>query len=174
MTTSSPHFFSNPLWFWYQKFNHIFMTLVVKFGVHIPNTLGEINGNVAWKLENVVTTQNKTINNISIFFLLLLNKIQVCNFFIVNDIFRWNWPYVQVLARLFFQNVHVKHLTIQVLYRITTLCLKYVRYINYLKPVTMSTSDSFCLITSHLLHNVCQIKNKIKTKSKKKKKYVNN
>ncbi len=41
--------------FWYQKFSHIFLTFVVKFGVSIPNTLGEINGNVAWKLENVVT-----------------------------------------------------------------------------------------------------------------------
>ncbi len=39
-----------------------FLTIVVKFGVKIPNTLGEINGNVAWKLENVVTTLNKTIN----------------------------------------------------------------------------------------------------------------
>ncbi len=26
---------------------------MVKFGVNIPNTLREINGNVAWKLENV-------------------------------------------------------------------------------------------------------------------------
>ncbi len=37
---------------------------MVKFGVKIPNTVGKINGNVAWKLENVVTTLNKTINNI--------------------------------------------------------------------------------------------------------------
>ncbi len=37
------------------------------FGVNIQNTLGEINGNVAWKLENVVTTLNKTINNITQF-----------------------------------------------------------------------------------------------------------
>ncbi len=45
-----PQFFSNPLSFWYQKFSHIFLTFVVKFGLNIPNTLGEINGNVAWKL----------------------------------------------------------------------------------------------------------------------------
>ncbi len=61
-----PNLFSNPLWFWYQKFSHIFLTFAVKFGVNIPNTLGEgINRNVAWKLENVVTTLNKTINIIS-------------------------------------------------------------------------------------------------------------
>ncbi len=41
---------------------------MVKFGVNILNTLGAINGNDAWKLENVVTTLNKTINNISTFF----------------------------------------------------------------------------------------------------------
>ena len=46
----------------------IFLTFMVKFGVNIPNTSGEINGNVAWKLENVVTTLNKTINNISTIF----------------------------------------------------------------------------------------------------------
>ena len=44
-------FFSNP--FWYQKLSHIFLTFVVTFGVNIPSTLGEINRNVAWKLENV-------------------------------------------------------------------------------------------------------------------------
>ena len=38
---------------------------MVNFSVNTQNTLGEINGNVAWKLENVVTTLNKTINNIS-------------------------------------------------------------------------------------------------------------
>ncbi len=41
---------------------------VVEFDVHIPNNSGEIYGNVAWKLENVVTTLNRTINNISIIF----------------------------------------------------------------------------------------------------------
>ncbi len=63
-----PQLFSNPLGFWYQKFCHIFLTFVVKFGVNSPNTLGEINRNVAWKLENVVTTLNKTINNIRMIF----------------------------------------------------------------------------------------------------------
>ncbi len=48
--------------------SHIFLTFVLEFGVSIPNILGEINGNVAWKLENVVTTLNKTINNISSIF----------------------------------------------------------------------------------------------------------
>ncbi len=56
------------LWVWYQKFSRIFLTFVVKFGVNISNTLGEINRNVAWKLENVVTTLNKTINNMNIIF----------------------------------------------------------------------------------------------------------
>ncbi len=56
------------------KVSHIFLTLVVKFGVNIPNTLGDINGNVAQKLENVVTTLNKAINNNKHNFLLVLLK----------------------------------------------------------------------------------------------------
>ena len=36
--------------------NVIFLTFVVKFSVRIPDTLGKNNGNVAWKLEKVVTT----------------------------------------------------------------------------------------------------------------------
>ena len=64
----------------------------MKFGVNIPNTsLGEINGNVVWKLKNVVKTLNKTINkhNKNNFLLLLLNEILVCSLFIVDEIFRW-------------------------------------------------------------------------------------
>ena len=37
----------------------------MRLGVNIPNTLEEINVNVAWKLENMVTTLNKTIPKIS-------------------------------------------------------------------------------------------------------------
>ena len=36
--------------------------------IYIPNTVGETNGNVDWKLENVVTTLNRTIKNISTIF----------------------------------------------------------------------------------------------------------
>ena len=67
-TTSSSQFFSNPLRFSYQKFSHIFLTFVMTFGVNIQNTLGEISEKIAWKLEQVVTTLNKTINNISSIF----------------------------------------------------------------------------------------------------------
>ncbi len=87
---SSPKFLSNPLWFWYQTFSNFFFFFWLLWWYYvwvfqIPNTLGEINGNVAWKLENVVTTLNKIIDNISIIFsyLILLNKIQVCSCFIV-------------------------------------------------------------------------------------------
>ncbi len=45
------------------------MTFVVKFGVNIQNTREDINENVGCKLENVVTTPKKTINNISTTFL---------------------------------------------------------------------------------------------------------
>ena len=45
------------------KVQSYFPDFCAKFGVNIPNTLGVINGNVAWKLENVVTTLNKTKNN---------------------------------------------------------------------------------------------------------------
>ncbi len=47
-----------------------FSDLCVEIWLSIPNTLVEINmdGNVAWKLENMVTTLNKTINNISTIF----------------------------------------------------------------------------------------------------------
>ncbi len=66
-TTSSPIFFQT-----YSdlvaKVLSYFPDFVLKFGVSIPNTLGKINGNDAWKLENVVTTLNKTINNISAIF----------------------------------------------------------------------------------------------------------
>ena len=62
-----PNFFK-PTLILVPKFCHIFLTLVVKFGASIEDTLGEIIGNVAWKLENVVTTLNRTINNISIIF----------------------------------------------------------------------------------------------------------
>ena len=41
---------------------------MVKFGLSTPNTLGEISGNVTWKLENVVTTLNKSISNVSTIF----------------------------------------------------------------------------------------------------------
>ncbi len=51
----------------------------MKFGVNIQNTLGDINGNVAWKLENVVNALNKTNNIIKHNFLLLKNEIQVCS-----------------------------------------------------------------------------------------------
>ena len=37
----------------------------MKISVSITNISGEINGNVAWKLESVVTALNKAINNIS-------------------------------------------------------------------------------------------------------------
>ncbi len=47
------------------KFSYIFWTVVVKFCVNIQNTLVDINRNVAWKLENMITTLYKTINNIS-------------------------------------------------------------------------------------------------------------
>ena len=44
--------------------NRFGLTYVVKFGVNIPCTAVEINRKIAWKFENVVTTQNKTMNNI--------------------------------------------------------------------------------------------------------------
>ncbi len=62
---------------------------MVKVGVSIPNTLGEINGNAAWKLENVVTTLNKTINNISTIFPITSKGDTTKHFFfIVDEIFR--------------------------------------------------------------------------------------
>ena len=83
--------FSNPLRIWYQKFSHIFVfTSVVKFGMNVTNTSGEINGNVAWKLENVATTLNKTINNISTMFSYYFKtRYKFAVFFIVDEIFRW-------------------------------------------------------------------------------------
>ena len=39
-----PHFFQ-PILIWYQTFSHVFLTFMVKLGVSIPITLGEINGN---------------------------------------------------------------------------------------------------------------------------------
>ena len=50
-----------------------FWLLWWNFGVNILITLGEINGNVAWKLENVVTTLEET-NNISTIFSLITSK----------------------------------------------------------------------------------------------------
>ena len=109
--SNHPWFFSNHPWFWYQRFCHIFLTFVLKFGVNIPNTLGEINRNVAWKLESVITTLNKTINNkstiFSYYFLMRL-MFPVCSLWVryLDE----NRPYLHVLARLIFQNFHVRHL----------------------------------------------------------------
>ncbi len=62
----------------------------MKFGVNIPNTSGEINENVVWKLESVVTTLNKIINNISTFFSYYSQmRYKFASFFIVDEIFRW-------------------------------------------------------------------------------------
>ncbi len=53
--TSYPFFFQTYSDFGTKELvTNIFLTFVVTFGVNIPNTLGEINGNVAWKLENVM------------------------------------------------------------------------------------------------------------------------
>ena len=41
----TPNFFKLPL-ILVPKVSHVFLTYVLKFGVSIPNTLGEINGNV--------------------------------------------------------------------------------------------------------------------------------
>ena len=49
----SPIFFK-PTVILVPKVSYIFLTFMVKFGVSIPNTLGEIYGNVAFKLENMV------------------------------------------------------------------------------------------------------------------------
>ena len=54
-----PPILFKPTLIWYKKFSHIFLSFVLRFGVSIPNTLGETNGNVAWKLENVVTALKK-------------------------------------------------------------------------------------------------------------------
>ncbi len=57
--------------------------------MNIPNTLEEINGNVAWKLENVVTTLNKTINNTSTLFSYNFEtRFNFSTFLIVDAIFR--------------------------------------------------------------------------------------
>ena len=86
----------------------------MKFGVNIPNTLGEINGNVAWKLENVVTTLNKTISNINTLalhlFLKFLNEMQVCSFFIVDEIFRLKLTLSVSFSKVNFSKFHVRHL----------------------------------------------------------------
>ena len=128
-------FFSSPPWFWYQKFSHIFLTFVLKFGVNIPNTSGEINVNIAWKLENVVTTLNKAINNIStIFSYYFLTRYKVSFFFSL-----WmryldeNWPCLQVLARLIFQNfMSGKDLTSSGLDSSLTVCIS-----PYLQPMQL-------------------------------------
>ncbi len=55
-----PHFFKTHSDFGTKSLVSIFLTFVLKFDVSIQNILGEINENVNWILENVVTTLNKT------------------------------------------------------------------------------------------------------------------
>ena len=104
-----PPFFSNPLWFWYQQFCHIFLTFVLNFGADVPNTLGEINRNVAWKLETVVTTLNKTINNVSTIFSLYFQTRYMFAFSLWMKYLDENWLYLQVIATLIFRNFHARH-----------------------------------------------------------------
>ena len=102
-----PQFIS--LRFWYHKFGHIFLVPVVKFDVNIPKTSGEIDRNVAWKLENVVTTLNKTIYNIStIFSYYLWTKYNFAVFSLWMKYLDEKLPYLQVLAILSFQNFLVR------------------------------------------------------------------
>ncbi len=61
----------------------------MKFTVNIPNTLGEINGNVVWKLENVATTLNEIIHKISTILPYTSKRDTSFQFFfIVDEIFR--------------------------------------------------------------------------------------
>ncbi len=102
-------FFSNLLWYWYQKF-YIFLTFVVKFDVHFPNNLGEINGNVAWKLEHVVTTLNKTINNISIIFYYYFQRDIRLQLFHFGEIFRWKLALSARCSKIIFWKFSCRHL----------------------------------------------------------------
>ncbi len=105
-------FFFKPTLILIPKLCHICLTFVVKFDVHIPNNLEETNRNVAWKLENVVTTLNKTISSVRIIFSYYLQTrytfavcLFVCLFVCFSFWIRYldgKWPYLQVLARLIF------------------------------------------------------------------------
>ena len=50
------------------EWSFLWLTFVVKFGVSIPNTLGEINSINGNLLENMVTTLNTALNYISTIF----------------------------------------------------------------------------------------------------------
>jgi len=67
---------------WVILFWDMWWNFVWKFHV-----VGEVNGNVTWKLGKVVTTQNKTISNISMIF---SPYFSYCfNFFTVDEFFGW-------------------------------------------------------------------------------------
>ena len=110
---SSPQFFSKPL---SKKFTHI-LTFVLKFGVSncIPNTLGEINRNFAWKLENVVTTLSKTINNNNIYVSTICSdyfytRYKFPGFSLWMKLHLWKLTLSASFSRLIFQNFHVRDL----------------------------------------------------------------
>ncbi len=63
-----PQLFSNIQRFCYQKLSHIQKAFCVKFYAQSRYSLGEIGEKPSWKLENVVSTIQKTISNISIVF----------------------------------------------------------------------------------------------------------